>query len=100
METHKSRLLLLCRFCGEQSIDLKRKNPKVNINFHVKLNDYYFGDDDDGIHPPNLCLKCKRKLELALFCLPGQIDTQGQYGTTQTKHTLSYKKKIITELAQ
>ena len=38
--------------------------------------------------------------QLALFCLPGQIDTQGQYGTTQTKHILSYKKQIITELAQ
>ena len=63
METHKSRLVLLCCFYGEQSIDLKRKKPKVNINFHVKLNDYYFGDNDDGIHPPNLCLKCKQKLE-------------------------------------
>ena len=36
----------------------------------------------------------------ALFCLPGQIDTQGQYDKTQTKHNLSYKKKIITEQRQ
>ena len=63
METHKTRLLLVCRSCGEQSIDLKRKNPKVNLNIHVKLNVYYFGDDADGIHPPNVCSKCKRKLE-------------------------------------
>ena len=63
METHKTRLLLVCRSCGEQSIDLKRKNPKVNLNINVKLNVYYFGDDADGIHPPNVCSKCKRKLE-------------------------------------
>ena len=63
METHKSKLEIFCRCCGGKNIDLKRKYRKENLKLHVKLMDYYFDKEDGDIHPNNVCLPCKRRLE-------------------------------------
>lgn len=63
METHKSKLEIFCRCCGGKNIDLKRKYRKENLKLHVKLLDYYFDKEDGDIHPNNVCLPCKRRLE-------------------------------------
>ena len=65
-KTHIARLAGVCRLCcGKIKIDKKYLNPKQVVDFEkeiCKVFSYEISNDTDGLHPPNICDVCRRKL--------------------------------------
>ena len=57
--THRIKIANICRFCGKTASSKKTSaRPKEKFKLEFERHGVNVGNDNDFIHPPNVCLTC------------------------------------------
>ena len=64
MERHRQELINVCRIGGKRLTSVSRANQYPAREFATELKTCFEVDvekDEDGVHPPSICVVCRRK---------------------------------------